>query len=264
LLEVGKWLKINGESIYGCGAFDLATNLHDWGKITCKKTATGTNIYLHVFNYPLNCKLNVTGITTEPARVYLLADNGKVPLSSQHKTAFTSIILPHDQPDPYVSVIVMEYPGKPGVSDGLVAKTIDGGYSFTPVNLPVPLKTSEIARKERRGTIPSHVVIKEKSSFRWKIYVDEPGLKRFDVSYSYQGTSSENLIILKAAGKTLSHSVMPTGKTIGEPNSGWIIDNFGSNLVGMVNFARAGYYEIDLEIIPDKSEEVKFQWLWLK
>ena len=57
LHEIGKWLKVNGESIYGCKAFDLPKDLHDWGKITSKKTDTGTVLYLHLFNYPLGNQL---------------------------------------------------------------------------------------------------------------------------------------------------------------------------------------------------------------
>ena len=36
MLEMGEWLNVNGESIYGAEAFDLNKDQHDWGKITCK------------------------------------------------------------------------------------------------------------------------------------------------------------------------------------------------------------------------------------
>src|SRR5690606_37206227 len=74
MLEMGKWLNVNGESIYGAEAFDLDKDLHDWGKITCKKEENKTKLYLHVFNWPLNKKLSVTGISDTPQKVYLLAD----------------------------------------------------------------------------------------------------------------------------------------------------------------------------------------------
>ena len=62
MLEMGKWLEVNGESIYGAQAFDLHKDQHDWGKITCKKTLNGFKLFLHVYTWPLNKKLNLTGV----------------------------------------------------------------------------------------------------------------------------------------------------------------------------------------------------------
>jgi len=264
LLEAGEWLKVNGESVYGCGAFELPANLHDWGRITSKKTAKGTNLYLHLFSYPFDNKLDVTGVTTKPVKVYMLSDPDRKPLSFQHNGALLTVDLPEDQPDPYVSVVTVEYSGKPVVADGLVAKTIEGGFSFTPSNLNVPDESLKITAKQRRGTIPAHIVLKEKKNLKWKVYVDDAGMKTFDVSYSYQGTKAGNSITIKAANASLIHKVVPTGKTVGEPNQDWVIDNFKSSRLGTVNFPGPGYYEIELGIMPEEGEEIKFQWLWMR
>jgi alpha-L-fucosidase len=264
LLEAGAWLKVNGESVYGCSAFDLPANLHDWGRITSKKTANGTNLYLHLFSYPFDNKLDVTGVTTKPAKVYMLSDKNRTPLSFHHNGALLTVVLPLDQPDPYVSVVAVEYSGKPEIADGLVAKTIEGGFLFTPSNLPVPDESLKITAKQRRGTIPAHVVLKGKKSMKWKVYVDEAGMKTFDISYSYQGTKAGNSITIKAANTSLNHKVVTTGKTVGEPNQDWVIDNFKSSRTGSVNFPGPGYYDIELEINPVENDEIKFQWLWMK
>ena len=264
LLEAGEWLKVNGESVYGCSAFDLPANLNDWGRITTKKTSAGTNLYMHVFSYPLNNKLNVTGVTSKPAKVYLLSDKYRKPLSYNHNGPLLTVDLPNDQPDPYISVVAVEYTGNPEIAEGLVAKTIEGGYSFTPSNLPVPYATLKIIAKQRRGTIPSHVVLEDKTSFRWKIYAEEAGIKTFDVSYSYQGASVKNSIAVRAANSSITHTVIPTGKTVGEPNSNWVIENFKSNRIGTISFPAPGYYEIELEIDPAENDVIKFQWLWMR
>lgn len=47
LREAGEWLRVNGESIYGCGAVDLPKP--DWGRYTGR----GQTIYAHVFDKPL-------------------------------------------------------------------------------------------------------------------------------------------------------------------------------------------------------------------
>lgn len=77
LLEMGEWLAINGESIYGSGASDLPKGMTDWGVITSKSTPSGTKLYLHLYNVPTDRKLKVTGILSVPEKVYMLNDKNK-------------------------------------------------------------------------------------------------------------------------------------------------------------------------------------------
>ena len=264
LLEVGDWLKVNGESVYGCGAFTLPKDQHDWGKITYKKTGSGACLYLHIFNYPLDKQLNITGILSTPSKVYFLSDKNKTPLSFNHNTALTTIKLPSNSPDHYDPVIVMEYSAFPDVSEGLAAKNIEGGFSLTPYNLNVPSENLKISERNRLGTVPPHCIVKEKTIFKWKIFADKPGIRAFDVSYSYQGAKLKNMIVLKAGQKTINYSIMPTGKTVVEPGENYLVDNYKSNRIGTIDFPATGFYEIILEIDPEENEEISFQWLWLK
>ncbi len=264
MLEMGKWLEINGESIYGAEAFDLNNNLHDWGKITCKKTQTGTKLYLHVFNWPLNKELYLTGVKTKPSSVYLLTDKQKSPIHFSFSGAFTKIQLPPLQPDPYVSVIVVEYDEQPLIEQGLAAKTVDGGYSLTPGN-QLTKETNLVTQPiSRGGTIPEHTVVNKKQTFKWKVYIDQPGEKNIDVSYSFQNNQRKSQIVFKVANKELIHEVTQTGKTVGEPNSNWVIDAYTSHHLGKINFPENGFYEIQMDILPYKNESINFQWVWVK
>lgn len=264
MLEVGKWLDVNGEAIYGAEAFDLDKDQHDWGKITAKQDGNKFKLYLHVYNWQLNKKLNLTGVSTSPERVYLLADKQKSSLNFKFSEAFTEISLPNDQPDNYISVIVVEYNSKPGIIDGLVAKTVDGGYSLLPENQNPKDESIFIHPLDRFGTVPRHVVVDLLNTFKWKIYVDEPSERNIDVSYSFQNEKSKSKVSVNIAGKTLSHKIKPTGQTVGEPNQRWHIDNFKSNRMGTINFPEKGYYTIEMTVEPAQNEEVKFQWLWIK
>jgi alpha-L-fucosidase len=187
MLEMGEWLNVNGESIYGAEAFDLDKDMHDWGKITCRQTKGSANLYLHVFNWPLHKKLYLTGVTDKPKTIYLLSDKQKKPLPFIHSDVYTEIDLPALQPDPYVSVVVVEYNQKPEAVKGMVAKTGEGGYSLTPQNRENITANATITAKSKRGTIPMHSLINSKQTFVWKIYIDEPGEKNIDISYSFQG-----------------------------------------------------------------------------
>lgn len=263
LLEMGNWLTINGESVYGAGAFDLPKNQHDWGKITCKKNGEKTTLYFHVFNWPLNKKLFVTGISSKPEKIWLLSDKKKNPLRFTHKGAYTEIELPDEQPDQFVSVIAAEYVSNPEISEGLVAKNNSGGYSFLPGNQIVPVNPENLVKKEKYGTIPEYLLIEKPETFTWKIFVDTPGRKRFDISYSYQNNSNPAPeIILATANQKISVFAKPTGKTVGEPNNDWIIDNFSSNRIGEINFPETGFYMIEMQIIPSKNDNLEFQWIW--
>lgn len=264
MLEMGKWLQINGASIYGAEAFDLNKDLHDWGKITCKKDGNTFKLFLHVYNWPLNKHMNLTGISAAPEKIYLLADKQKSPLSFSHSGAFTQISLPADQPDPYVSVLVAEYESKPEIIDGIVAKTTDDGYSLLPGNQNPQPQSMEITPPSKYGTIPAFVAASGVTDFNWKIYVDQPGAKRVDVSYSFQGNRNNSQILIKAAGQSLYHSVHPSGQTVGEPNQDWHIDNFESNKIGTIDFPEPGFYNIELSIQPTEADPIKFQWLWIK
>lgn len=264
LEAIGDWLSVNGESIYGCGAFDLKSDQHDWGKITTKQINGKVKLYLHVYNWPLNKKLTVTGIKESPSNVYLLADKSKTPISFQFNEVVTTINLPPLTPDPYVSVLVMEFNKTPVVEDNLVAKTVSGGYSLTPLNAISASGNTTRKSKDVGGTIPAYVLIKEKVVYTWRIYVDQPLTLRADASYSFQEKVGNGEIKLILNNTELIHKIMPTGKTVGEPNENWVVPNFKSNSLGKIKLDKPGYYTITSEINPKRNNELQLNWLWLE
>jgi alpha-L-fucosidase len=264
MLEMGEWLEINGESIFGAEAFELDKAQHDWGKITCKSNDEKFKLFLHVYNWPLNNKLNLTGVTDIPKKIYLLSDKQQIPLQFTHSGPFTEIQLPELQPNPYISVVVVEFDKKPAIAEGLVGKTVDDGFSLSPKNIIKKDKTLQIVGKDRRGTVPEYVSINSNTSLEWNIYVDEPGEKSIDISYSYQNNATNNNLTVKAADTQLLYKIKSTGKTVGEPNQNWVIDNFKSHRLGKINFSEKGLYPIELEIFPNENDTVQFQWIWIK
>lgn len=262
---MGKWLEVNGEAIYGSEAFELRSDQHDWGRITYKKKPEGgTKVYLHVFTWPLNKQLTVTGIKTSPNKIYALADADKSPLKFEHNGALTKIDLPELAPDPYVSVLVLEYNQKPETEQDLVATAVSGGYSLKIENAKHSEGNSLIEEPSRYGTIPQHAVVEHKQSYIWKIFIDRPTEFYVDASYSFQGKSDGGEIRIKANGQEIRKDIKPTGKTVGEPGEDWVIDNYASHRTGKLELDRAGYYEIELEIEPKQNGGIDFQWLWLE
>ena len=147
--------------------------------------------------------------------------------------------------------------------NGIVAKSITGGYSLTPKNQVLSEQTIQIQKKEKYGTVPEHVIIDKNQSFHWKIYVDKPGEKQVDVSYSFQSQTANSRMVVQAAGSELKLVVKNTGKTVGEPNQNWIIDNFKSDSAGKIYFPKAGFYDVKMKAIQENNEDLKFQWIWI-
>ncbi|GHT67168.1 alpha-L-fucosidase [Spirochaetia bacterium] len=70
--EIGSWMELNGESIYGCGPADLRRP--DWGRYTRK----GSVVYAHLFEEPIG-PIPLSGIAPEQVKsVRLLRDGSEV------------------------------------------------------------------------------------------------------------------------------------------------------------------------------------------
>jgi alpha-L-fucosidase len=114
LRDIGKWMKTNGESIYGTNASPFKHL--DWGRCTLKKIRGGNRLYLHVFDWPEDGKLVVPGIFNTPVKAYLLSDPGKEKNVDRKEDALV-IAVPEEPPDPFDSVIALDVKGNADVND---------------------------------------------------------------------------------------------------------------------------------------------------
>ena len=102
LRAVGRWMKTNGEAIYGTTASPFPTQL-SFGRVTSK---TG-RIYLHIFDWPKDGKLQIPAWGAKVIKGYLLADPKSKVTFSVGSDGVT-LNLPARAPDSIASVVVLE------------------------------------------------------------------------------------------------------------------------------------------------------------
>jgi alpha-L-fucosidase len=102
LLAVGRWLEVNGESIYGTEAGPIQ-GLH-W----CRTTAKPGKLFLHVFAWPIGGDLRILRARPKISRAYLLADAARSPLPITERDDVVVVRGPGEAPDPIDTVVVLE------------------------------------------------------------------------------------------------------------------------------------------------------------
>jgi alpha-L-fucosidase len=107
LKQVGAWMKVNGEAIYGSKGSPLAPL--SWGRCTKKEQKGNTILYLSVFNWPADGKLTVPGLQQPVTSAKLLA-TGKTVTTASSADGLV-ITLPAKAPDTIASVIKLQVKG---------------------------------------------------------------------------------------------------------------------------------------------------------
>ena len=102
LREMGDWMRVNGEAVYGTSASPYG--LPAWGRYTAKPSAG--RVYAHVFDWPKDRKLPLTGVKEKPRTAYLLAD--RKPLTVEQTADGWAVQLPAVRPSAIASVLILE------------------------------------------------------------------------------------------------------------------------------------------------------------
>jgi alpha-L-fucosidase len=104
LQAMGRWMKVNSESIYGTSAGPFP--YLKWGRATRK----GQTLYLHVFNWPQDGVLRVP-LKNQVKKAWVLANKKKVDARLEGDRIVLK--LPGSAPDPINSVVALQIEGEP-------------------------------------------------------------------------------------------------------------------------------------------------------
>ena len=122
LADVGKWMAVNGESVYGSGPTPFGAEAGQFSATEKDKkgkpkfipawqwrcTTKPGRIYLHIFEWPTN-QFEIPAVKGKIAKAYLLADPKHKKLKFKQTEQGVSIKLPKQAPDAIASVVCLEY-----------------------------------------------------------------------------------------------------------------------------------------------------------
>lgn len=121
LREMGKWIAVNGEAIYGthptlfgdeAGAFS-PTEKDKNGKPkfipawNWRSTTAANKIYIEIFNWPANATFHLDKLPRKVTGAYLLADKARKPLKLTRSGNSLDVHLPEKALDPIATVLVL-------------------------------------------------------------------------------------------------------------------------------------------------------------
>ncbi len=110
LNEIGTWMDAHGEAIYGTVASPLESV--PWGRCTLRPGDGTSLLYLCVFDWPSNGKLELLGLGNEPVGARLLSAGGRA-VNAFRVDGGIRIDVPPTMPNPHVAVIALEVLGAP-------------------------------------------------------------------------------------------------------------------------------------------------------
>jgi alpha-L-fucosidase len=228
---IGKWLKVNGEAVYGTTAAPI--DFQNWGLIT----ARDGKLYLHITNFPENNKLTIEGLNSNIKRAYTLSD---LSISLQSSTKDTGLELDLTnivKRDKYATVIVLEYEDElVYIPKNVIYPNEDGTYILTWDNAT---KLHSFSGHDYYSTKP--IVVKTK----WYLSGNKKELYEVNLAQS-----SETIEPLKL-------SVNNNGYSIPIPTADNMLKNeFSNQTINSVNLYSDKINEIELSL-EDKSNPHK-------
>jgi alpha-L-fucosidase len=203
LREIGKWMKVNGESIYATSASPFSRL--PWGRCTKKLRDGGATLYLHVFNWPKDGKLVVPGLRNEVRAAWLLATDKT--LKATTAEGGVAVEVPAEPLDAIDTVVALEVKGELNVEKVLPGQEADGTMV-----LPAPLAEihGNTARVESRGRQPNiGYWTNARDWLSWQFKLDKGG--RFEVLATVATPAESSKFEVAVGEQKLAAQVTKTG-----------------------------------------------------
>ena len=260
LEDIGAWMSKNGESVYGSTGLALRAGQYDWGRITTKLTRNNKqDVYLQVYNWPLDHILRVTGIISKPQSIALITSSGKKLLPFSQQGPLMHIQLPDQPGDHFVSTIVLHYNQPIDPDRQVAAESTFGGFALSGENTADNSVAFKLVKYD--GLRPTHLVVDHPGVLVWRLYIPEAGSYKVDLSF-HNSSGIDMAVDVSADRQMIHQQLKPTGKVVVEPHDRYT-EEFVNDHIGTFNFPKAGFYEVKLKADPAAGEKLLFNRIWV-
>ncbi len=200
LEAIGRWLKVNGEAIYGTSASPFKRLA--WGRCT---TRPG-KLYLHVFDWPADGRLTIP-MAGKVTGAYLLAQPEK-PLDVVGTGESVAITVPTSPPDPIASVVVASVEGEVRPVQSSPTQAKDGTLRLTADDAEIHGATARVEGDQERNI---GYWVNASDTLSWPAKINQPGLFRVEVVQACPEDTAGTGYTLSVGDQTVSSKVVATG-----------------------------------------------------
>ncbi|MBL7214898.1 MAG: alpha-L-fucosidase [Phycisphaerae bacterium] len=249
LQEIGQWMKVNAESIYGTTASPFSKLT--WGRCTKKITDDGAILYLHVFDWPADGKLLVPGLQNTVQKAYLLADGQ--PAKTEAGDSGITVYLPKKALDPIDTVIVLKVNGELNIKKVFPKQAADGILTLPAIlsNIHNHLGT-ETKLETKDGILNIGDWTSSRVTVDWMFEINSPG--RFEIVADLAVDASESQFEIVVGNQNLTATVHSTGG----------YDTFEKMVLGKITLKSKAEYTFQIKPVDGKWQPINVRSIQLK
>ena len=257
LNDIGQWLNTYGEAVYGTKGTPLRAKNFDWGYLTSQNSENKSSLYAHVFNWPLDKKLRITGVKSDPSSIYLMDGKTLKKLNFIKNGSIIHIDLPKHASENFVSLIKLDFAQQVEFDLDIVAESSFGGFALNSKN--ISNKNNQELRSYD-GKRPDHIISKGQE-LQWYIEIPEKGEYALDVS-AHNPTKNNVPITIQAGKQKIQGILKPNGMMVVEPNENNYVEEFTDTPLGSIKLDNSTKIKVIL-----KSSEQHPVWInriWIR
>jgi alpha-L-fucosidase len=249
LQAIGRWMKVNGEAIYGTTA--SPTSRPNWGRITKKVSSDSTTLYLHVFEWPSDGMLPVK-VGNEVVDCHLLAEPSREFKVDRSEKTGLNVNLTGNAPDPIASVVELKLRGEPNVLVRATPQDENGRVVLKAVDVDIHSRMNTTPRVESQDENAHLGYWTDPAAWvQFKFQLNTPGT--FDVIADTAAANDGNQLNFEISGEQLKLDVPNTRNMAA----------FTETSAGRVTLPNPGVYEVDVRPIEQGWKEVNLRTIKL-
>jgi len=249
LQEVGAWMKVNGDSIYGTTASPFPRL--PWGRCTKKVSGNRATLYLHVFNWPTDGKLLIPGLRNRVRRARLLATDES--LRARLTPDGVVIDVPAEPLNTIDTVIVVRTRGQLEIEKVLPRQAADGTMALPASMVDLHGPEGRYAQVESIDGQPSiGFWTNDQAWVSWAFKIDTPG--QFDVVAEIATPATASKFTVAIGSDSLAATAPNTGS----------YQKFETVTLGQLRIPAAGDHELTIKPVKDQWSPINLRGVTLK